>query len=168
VIGRDAREPLTHAPDSFPMSDARMQSRDGPSAIDPLHDVAARAVAARRYTILAGLAAGRVTAPTILDTSAPLLAVGRDSGVVATATFVPAPREFVAATAEDEMVREVFRGPSLTLACAAANQALEDAAPLPRAIRPSRPLRYTRTRPASDQDVHFADALGRLGELAGA
>lgn len=168
VIGRDAREPLTPSSESFPMSDARTQSPDAPTAIEPLHEVAARALATRRYTILAALAAGRVTAPTVLDTSAPLLAVGRDSELVATVTFVPAPREFVAATAEAEMVREVFRGPSLTLACAAANQALEDAAPLPSAIRPSRPLRYSRTRPAYEQDVHFAEALGRLGELAGA
>jgi hypothetical protein len=168
VIGNDARQPLTPARESLPMSDARIRARDVPAAIEPLHDVAARALAARRYTTLAALAAGRVSAPTVLETSAPLLAVGRDSELVATVTFVPSPREFLAATTEDEMVHEVFRGPSLTLACAAANQALEDAAPLPSAIRPSRPLRYNRTRPAYEQDVHFADALGRLGELAGA
>jgi hypothetical protein len=151
-----------------PVSDARIRARVAPAAIEPLHELAARALAARGYTTLAALAARRVSAPTVLDTSAPLLAVGRDSELVATVTFVPSPREFVAATAEDEIVREVFRGPSLTLACAAANQALEHEAPLPSAIRPSRPLRYTRTRPAYEQDVHFADALGRLGELAGA
>jgi hypothetical protein len=150
------------------MSDATIQSRDGRAANEPLHEAAAQALAARRYSVLAALAARRVTAPTVLDTSAPLRAVGRDSELVATVTFDPAPTEFVAATAEDGVVQEVFRGPSLTLACAAANQALEDAAPLPSAIRPSRPLRYTRTRPAYKQDVHFADALERLGELAGA
>jgi hypothetical protein len=150
------------------MIDARIQSRDAPAASEPLHEAAAQALAARRYTVLAALAARRMTAPTVLDTSALLLAVGRDSELVASVTFDPPSQAFVAATAEDEMVREVFRGPSLTLACAAANQALEDASPLPSAIGPSRPLRYTRTRPAYEQDVHFADALGRLGELAGA
>ena len=84
VIGRDARDPLTPSPESFPMSDARIRARDAPAAIEPLHELAARALAARRYTPLAALAAGRVSAPTVLDTSAPLLAVGRDSELVAT------------------------------------------------------------------------------------
>ena len=73
-----------------------------------------------------------------------------------------------AATAEDDVVREVFRGPSLTLACSAANQAIEDLAPLPSAIRAPKAAPYRRTRPAYEQDVHFAEALRRLGELAGA
>ncbi|MFZ0973470.1 MAG: hypothetical protein WAN22_14670 [Solirubrobacteraceae bacterium] len=122
----------------------------------------------RRYGVLAALAAGRATAPAVLHTSAPLRAVRRGSELVVTVTFAPASREFVAATAEDDVVREVFRGPSLPLACSAANQAIENAAPLPSAIRPSRRLRYSRTRPAYEQDVHFAKALRRLGELAGA
>lgn len=168
VIGRGGRDRLTPSPESFPMSDARIQSRDAPAAIEPLNEAAARALTTRRYTVLAALAAPGLSAPTVLHTSAPLLAVGRDSELFVTVMFVPASREFVAATAEDDVVREVFRGPSLTLACAAANQALEDAAPLPSAIRPSRRLRYSRTRPAYDQDVHFAEALRRLGELAGA
>jgi hypothetical protein len=29
-------------------------------------------------------------------------------------------------------------------------------------------VNYRRTRPAYEQDVHFAEALRRLGELAGA
>ena len=94
--------------------------------------------------------------------------MGRDSELVATVTFAPASSEFVAATAEDDVVGEVFRGQSLPLACTAANQALEDAAPFPSAIRPSRRHRYSRTRPSYEQDVHFAEALRRLGELAGA
>ena len=122
---------------------------------------------ARRYTTLAALAARRVTAPTVLDTSAPLRAIGRDSELVVTVTFVPASREFVAATAEGDEVREVFSGPSLPLACSAANQALDDLAPLPSPIRAPRRPRYSRTRPAYEQDVHFAEALRRLGELAG-
>ena len=72
-----------------------------------------------------------------------------------------------AATAEDDVVREVFRGPSLTLACSAANQAIEDLAPLPSASD-RQAAQYRRTRPAYEQDVHFAEALRRLGELAGA
>ena len=117
--------------------------------------------------MLAALAASGESAPAVLHTSAPLLAVGRDSELVVTVTFVPTSSEFVAATAEDDVVREVFRGQSLPLACAAANQALEDAAPLPSAIRSTRRLRYSRTRPAYEQDVNFAQALRRLGELAG-
>ncbi|MFL5863719.1 MAG: hypothetical protein ACJ780_23595 [Solirubrobacteraceae bacterium] len=135
---------------------------------EPLHEAAARALATRRYTVLATLAASGVSAPTVLGTSAPLRAIGRGCELVVTVTFVPASREFVAATAADGGMREVFRGPSLPLACSAANQALEGLAPLPSAPRPPRHACYSRTRPAYDQDVHFADALRRLGELAGA
>lgn len=113
-----------------------------------------------------GRCAGRTrTAPRGCIT--PLLAVGRGSELVVTVTFAPASREFVAATAEDDVVREIFRGPSLPLACSAANQALADLAPLPSAARPSRRAGYSRTRPANERDVHFAEALRRLGELAG-
>jgi hypothetical protein len=150
------------------MSDARIQSRDAPAAIEPGHEATVRALATHRYTLLAALAARRVTAPTILDTSAPLRVIGRGSELVVTVTLAPASREFVAATAEDGVVRQVFRGPSLPLACSAANQALEGLAPLPSATRAPRGARYSRTRPAYEQDVHFAEALGRLGELAGA
>jgi hypothetical protein len=153
------------------MTDARIESdrrADAPVAPEPLHEAASRALAARRYSVLAALAAGRVTAPAVLHTSAPLRAVRCGGELVVTVTSAPASREFIAATAENDEVREVFRGPSLPLACSAANQALEDAAPLPSAIRPSRHLRYSRTRPAYEQDVHFAEALRRLGGLAGA
>jgi hypothetical protein len=109
-----------------------------------------------------------VSAPAVLDTSPPVRAIGRGSELVVIVTFVPAARGFAAATAEDDVVREVFRGPSLTLACSAANQALEDLAPLPSAVRAPEAVHYRRTRPAYEQDVHFADALRRLGELAGA
>ena len=125
------------------MSDARIRSSDAPAATEPLHETTARALATRRYTTLAAIAARRVTAPTVLDTSAPLRAIGRGSELVVTVTFVPASREFVAATAEGGVVREVFRGPSLPLACAAANQALEGLAPLPSATRAPRGARYT-------------------------
>lgn len=150
------------------MRDVRIQSRDAPVATKPLREATARALATRRYTELAALAASGVSAPTVLARSAPVRAIGRGSELVVTVTFVPASREFVAATAEDGRVREVFRGPSLPLACAAANQALEDLAPLPSAPRAPRRARYSRTRPAYEQDVHFAEALRRLGELAGA
>lgn len=151
------------------MTDARSElNRQDDASVAPetLHDAASRALATRRYTVLAALAAPGVSAPAVLQTSAPLRAVGRDSELVVTVTFVPGSREFVAATAEDGVVGQVFRGPSLPLACAAANQALEDAAPLPSAIRPSRRIRYTRTRPAYEQDVHFEEALRRLSALA--
>ena len=136
-------------------------------APESLDDAVSRALATRRYTVLAALAAPGVSSPAVLHTSAPLLAVGRDSELVVTVTFAPASREFVAATAEGDEVREVFRGPSLPLACSAANQALEDIAPLPSLIRMPRTGHYRRTRPAYEQDVHFAEALRRLGELAG-
>jgi hypothetical protein len=149
-----------------PKSDSHRR-RDASIAPESLHDAASNALATRRYTVLAALAAQRATAPAVLQTSAPLLAVGRGSELVVTVTFAPASREFVAATAEDDVAREIFRGASLPLACSAANQALEDVSPLPSAIRaPSRP-RYSRTRTAYEQDVHFAKALRRLGELAG-
>jgi hypothetical protein len=106
VIGKDARDPLTPSPESFPMNDARIQSRDAPAATETLHEATSRALAARRYTTLAALAARRVTAPTVLDTSAPLRAIGRGSELVVTMTFAPASREFVAATAEDGGVPE--------------------------------------------------------------
>jgi hypothetical protein len=61
----------------------------------------------------------------------------------------------------------MFRGRSLPLACSAANKALEGLAPLPNAPRPPRRARYSRTRPAYEHDVHFAEALKRLRELAG-
>src|SRR5947209_1356878 len=124
---------LSSGPESFRMSDARIESHrraDAPVAPEPLREAASRALTARRYTVLAALAAGRVTAPDVLHTSAPLRAIGRDSELVVAVTFAPALREFVAATAEDDVVRQVFRGPSLPLACSAANQALEDLAPL--------------------------------------
>jgi hypothetical protein len=150
------------------MTSARIESTHAPVTPEPRNEAAARALAARTYTVLAALAARRVTAPTVLVTSAPLRAIGRGSELVATVTFDPASREFVAATAEDGVVRDIFRGPSLPLACAAANQALERLAPLPGATRARRGARYSRTRPAYEQDVDFAEALRRLGELAGA
>jgi hypothetical protein len=150
------------------MTAARSESTQAPAAPESRHEAAARALTTRRYTVLAALAAERVRAPAVLDTSAPLRAIGRGSELVVTVTFVPAAREFAAATAEDDVVRKVFRGPSLTLACSAANQALEDLAPLPSAVRAPKAVHYRRTRPAYEQDVHFAEALRRLGELAGA
>jgi hypothetical protein len=88
--------------------------------------------------------------------------------LIAIVTFAPASCRFNAAIVQEGRVHELFSGPSLPLACSAANQALEDLAPLATAVRPPRAARYRRTRPAYEQDVHFADALGRLGELAGA
>jgi hypothetical protein len=158
---------LSAGPESFRMTDARIESPHASAAPEPVHEAASRALATRRYSVLAELAATRVTTPAVLDTSAPLRATGCDSEFVVTVTFAPASRAFVAQTAEGDEVREVFRGPSLPLACAAANQALEDLAPLPSPIRVPRAAQYHRTQPAYEQDVHFPEALRRLGELAG-
>jgi hypothetical protein len=152
-----------------PMTAARSElnrRHDASVAPESPHDPASRALATRRYSVLAALAAQRVSAPAVLHTSAPLLAVGSEGELVVTVTFAPA-SEFVAATVEGDQVREVFRGPSLPLACSAANQALDDVAPLPSPIRAPSARRYRRTRPAYEQDVHFVEALRRLGELAG-
>ena len=138
-----------------------------PTARSP-SSVASDAFRAQRYIVLASLAARQLTAPVVLDSSAPLLASGGESELVATVTFAPASCRFIAMTVEEGFVREVFSGPSLPLACSAANQALADLAPLASAITPRKAARYRRTRPAYEQDVHFADALNRLGELAGA
>ena len=152
------------------MTDARRELNRRPDAFvapESLDDAVSRALATRRYPVLVALAAPGMIGPAVLHTSAPLLAVGHDSELVVTVTFAPASCEFVAATAEGDEVREVFRGPSLPLACSAANQALEDISPLPRPIRVPSAGRYRRTRPAYEQEVHFAEALRRLGELAG-
>ena len=105
VIGRDARDPLTPSPESFPMNDARIQSHDAPAATETLRETTSRALAMRSYTTLAAVTARRETAPTVLDTSAPLRAIGRGRELVIM-TFAPASREFVAATAEDVGVPE--------------------------------------------------------------
>lgn len=169
VITRGTRRRRARVQNRSGMTETRSElnrRHDVSVAPDSLNDAVGRALATRRYTVLAALAAPSMSAPAVLRTSAPLLAVGRGSQLVATVTFAPRSCEFVAATAEDDVVREVFRGPSLPLACSAANQALENEAPLPSAIRPSRRLRYTRTRPAYEPAVHFEEALRRLGELA--
>ena len=68
---------------------SRSAAADAPVAPEPLHEAASRALAARRYSVLAGLAAQRVSAPAVLETSPPLRAVGRDSELVVTVTFCP-------------------------------------------------------------------------------
>jgi hypothetical protein len=103
----------------------------------------------------------------VLHTSAPVVSIPRGSELFATVSFAPASCRFIAVTAEDGVIREVFSGPSLPLACSVANQAIQDRAPLPSAIRPIEGVRYRRTRPAYEQDVHFWEALRRLAELAG-
>lgn len=146
---------MRSGPESFRMTDARTESdhrADAAVAPEARREAASRALAARRYRVLAALAAGSMTAPTVLDTSVPLRAVGGGSGLVVTVTFAPASCEFVAATAEDREVQEVFRGPSLTLACSAANQALEGLAPLTGAPRPPRHARYSREGRAIDRE----------------
>jgi hypothetical protein len=122
--------------------------------------------------VLASNAASRVRARVALETSAPIVSKQDGSELTATVTFDPAAREFVAVTAEAGRIRPIFSGPSLALACSAANEALNGLAPLPTptgletgAVEAAG---YRRTRPAYEQDVHLSNALARLAELAGA
>src|SRR5436190_22919736 len=70
--------------------------------------------------------------------------------------------------AEDVHHHRVYWGPSLTLACSAANQALDTLARLETFIRVCEGDPYRRTCPQYEQEVHFHRALLRLAELAGA
>ncbi len=119
----------------------------------------------RTYAALARVAAQHANARVALDTSAPIVSKQDGSELAVTVTFDPVSGEFVAATVQGGDGRQVFFGASLTLACAAANQALDELAPLPTPERVGKPSRYERTRPAYQQDVHFRHALSRLGEL---
>lgn len=129
---------------------------------------AAVALQARRYGLLASPAAERVATPVVLHTSAPLLAPERGSELVATVSFAPASCGFIAATAGLRRRARGISGSSLTLACSEANQALEGLAPLPRVTGSTTGMEHRRNRTAYEQDVHFAEALRRVGELAGA
>lgn len=103
---------------------------------------------------------------TVLATSAPAVSEQGDELTVAV-SFEPTSGEFVATKAANGQIEQVFSGPSLRLACSAANQALEDLAPLETLIQEPAPGRYRRTRPQYQQEVRFALALERLAELGG-
>jgi hypothetical protein len=120
------------------------------------------------YTILARLASQRANASVTLASSAPLASTQGAGELTSAVELNPEVCRFVATTREGARTRLVFTGPSLTLACAAANQALEARAPLESLIQPPEDYLYRRTRPQYLQEVHFCDALRRLGELAAA
>jgi hypothetical protein len=128
----------------------------------------ARALAMRRYDALASLAANRVSEPVALDTSAPAISTEHGTALTVAVTFDPRSCHFVATTEQDGRVDQVFAGPSLALACSAANQALEDLAPLPSLIRECGSARYRRTHPQYQQEVHFSEALTRLSDVVDA
>jgi hypothetical protein len=136
-----------------------------PAAPDAARAPADDAVARGTYWVLAQVAAARVTAPVVLHRSAP--AVSRDGAELTVAvTFDPSSRQFVASSSSSGHVQRVFVGPSLTLACAAASQALAERAPLCTLIRGFGTAQYRRTRPQYQHEVRFSATLARLGELA--
>jgi hypothetical protein len=135
---------------------------------DPPAVLARRALADRRYAVLASLASERVTAPVALAASAPVVSMRHGGELTTSVSFDPGAGAFVATSREGAHRRVVFVGPSLTLACSAANAALQALAPLESLIRARENHCYRRTRPQYLQEVHFADALRTLGQWAGA
>lgn len=131
-------------------------------------DQAGEALARNAFWVLAQLAAQRISTPVTLDRSAPAVSTRGGAELSVAVSFDPRTRQFVASRLEGAQSHTVHRGPSLSLACAAANQAFEALAPLETLIvvRP-RDL-YRRTHPQYLQEIHFCDALKRLGEVAGA
>jgi hypothetical protein len=128
---------------------------------------AAEGLARGTYWSLAQLAAQRAEAPVTLTASPPAKSNRGERELTVTVSFDPRSCHFVAAYAEDAHHHRVYCGPSLTLACSAANQALDALAPLETFIRARDGDRYQRTRPQYEQEVHFHRAL-QLAELAGA
>jgi hypothetical protein len=139
-----------------------------PMPPDPPAVLARRALADRKYAVLASLPSERVTAPIALAASAPVVSMRHGGELITSVDFDPGAGAFVASSREGAHSRVVFVGPSLTLACAAANEALQALAPLESLIRARENHCYRRTRPQFLQEVHFADALRTLGQWAGA
>jgi hypothetical protein len=100
----------------------------------------------------------------VLHTSAP---ADTSAGHLLTVSvgFNPTSRQFIATRRANGRIRQVFVGPSLTLACSAANQALEDLAPLETLVSEPEAGAYRRTRPQYQQEVRFSEALARLATL---
>jgi hypothetical protein len=100
----------------------------------------------------------------VLHTSAP---ADTSAGHLLTVSvgFNPTSRQFIATRRANGRIRQVFVGPSLTLACSAANQALEDLAPLETLVSEPEAGAYRRTRPQYQQEVRFSEALSRLAAL---
>jgi hypothetical protein len=125
------------------------------------------ALARKRYWVLAKLAAQCGDSPVMLASSAPAVSSQGDRELTVAVSFDPGSCQFIATRVEGATSHRVDSGPSLTLACSAANQALETLAPLESLIRERPGDLYRRTRPQYLQEVHFCEALKRLGELAG-
>src|ERR1700746_3371628 len=123
---------------------------------DQLANQAADALAARRYDILAALAATRTESPVLLHASAPAVSNRGADELTVTVSFDPRPWAFVASRSAGSGALPVFSGPSLTLACAAANEALNALAPLESLIVERRGDLYRRTCPQYLQEVHFS------------
>jgi hypothetical protein len=152
------------------MTDAKIESdrrADAPVAPEPLDEASSRGLAARRYSVLAWLAARRVRAPAVLDTSPLLRGTGRGSELVATVTFVQR-----RASSRPRPPRTSRPGGLPRSQAHAGLLGREPGArgPLrfPAPSEAPKAVHYRRTRPAYEQDVHFAEAVRRLGELAGA
>ena len=101
-----------------------------------------------------------------LASSAPVQSTRGGRELAVTVSFDPDSCRFVASL-EGAETRRVFSGPSLILACSAANEALEALAPLETLIGGGEGASYRRTRPQYLQEARFCDALKRLRELAG-
>jgi hypothetical protein len=129
---------------------------------------AAEALARGACCSLAKLAAQRVAAPVTLATSPPAESNHGERDLTVAVSFDPRSCQFIATCDEGAQHHQVFGGPSLTLACSAANQALDTLAPLETFIRVCDDDAYRRTCPQYQQEVHFRRALERLAELAGA
>jgi hypothetical protein len=109
-----------------------------------------------------------VSWPVTLTSSAPIVSARNRGELSVLVGFDRGIREFVVTSRGGAGIHPVFVGPSLTLACSAANQALQVLAPLESLIRSRAGDLYRRTRPQYLQEVHFSDALRALGELADA
>jgi hypothetical protein len=134
---------------------------------DPPAALARRALADRRYAVLANLASDRLTRPVTLASSSPVVSRQGGGALVTAVGFDPEAGEFMATSREGDRTHTLFVGGSLTLACSAATEALEALAPLESLIRPREDHLYRRTRPQYPQEVHFSDALSVLGALVG-
>ena len=135
---------------------------------DPPGRQAAEGLARGTYWSLAKLAAQRAEAPVTLATSPPAKSNRGEPDLTVAVSFDPRSCQFVATCGEDAHHYRVYSGPSLTLACSAANRALDTLAPLETFIRVCEGDPYRRTCPQYEQEVHFHRALVRLAELAGA
>jgi hypothetical protein len=142
-------------------------SRTDSTASNPPGGQAAEALARAAYWSLARLAAQRVAGAVTLATSPPAESNHGERDLTVVVSFDPRSCQFIATCDGGAQRERVYLGPSLTLACSAANQALETLAPLESLIHACDGDRYRRTHPQYQQEVHFRRALELLAELAG-